>query len=163
MGSGNTWGRDAFSNCAARIPIPPNARFFSQRAGCGPRTRLFNFYDGASVNGRIDGTFGGSFRFDDYERAGDHKTDRAVYFRAVSDDADAQRDQLLEDFIKLAAAGITAGASRTAAVPTPRIHPAIGTSIAPSAIGDRPKQSGPRNPARPFFFPGAFPRIFLSA
>ena len=58
-----------------------------------------------SLNGRIDGTFGGPFRFDDYERAGDHKTDRAVYFRAVSDDADAQRDQFLEDLIKLAAAG----------------------------------------------------------
>jgi hypothetical protein len=49
----------------------------------------------ASLNCRIDGTFGGSFRFDDYERAGDHKADRAVYIRFVSDDADAQRHQLL--------------------------------------------------------------------
>jgi hypothetical protein len=118
-----------------------------------------------SLNGRIDGTFGGPFRFDDYERAGDHKTDRAVYFRAVSDDADAQRDQLLEDLIKLAAAGTTAGASTTAGVRKPHIHPAIGTSIAPSAIGERPTLNSQGRAIRrgPFFFPGAFPRIFLSA
>jgi hypothetical protein len=43
----------------------------------------------------IDGTFGGLIRFDDYERAGDYKADRAVYIRFVPDDADAQGHQLL--------------------------------------------------------------------
>ena len=39
---GNTQGRDAFSTCAARIPIPPNARSLQSKNRVRPRTRFFN-------------------------------------------------------------------------------------------------------------------------
>jgi hypothetical protein len=60
-----------------------------------PRARFFNLHLSQAWNARADGTFGSPVRFDDYERAGDHKADRAVSIRFVSDDADAQRDQFL--------------------------------------------------------------------
>jgi hypothetical protein len=82
---------------APRVSPSPRTRGSSvKEPGAAPAPGSLISTMVASLDGRIDGTFGGSFRFDDYERAGDHKTDRAVYFRAVSDDADAQRDQLLE-------------------------------------------------------------------
>ena len=43
---GNTQGRDAFSTCAARIPIPPNARSLQSKNRVRPRARVFNLQDG---------------------------------------------------------------------------------------------------------------------
>src|SRR5262249_34808139 len=75
MRSGNTEAGVAFSSCAA--------------------ARFLNLHLSQVWNARADGTFGSPVRFDDYERAGDHKADRAVSIRFVSYDADAQRDQFL--------------------------------------------------------------------
>jgi len=87
--------RVAFSSCAARIPHPPNARSLQLKNRVRPRTRFFNLHLSRAWNALADGTFSSPVRFDHYERAGDHKVDRTVSIRLVSDDADAQRDQLL--------------------------------------------------------------------
>jgi hypothetical protein len=121
-------------------PIPPNARSLQSKNRVRPRARFFNLHLSQAWNALTDGTFGSPVRFDHYERTGDHKADRAVSIRLVSDDADAQRDQFLANHFS----------------PPVTFYRAIsnwyvaGTKIMRAA-----------RLARPFCFPGAFPENFF--
>ncbi len=83
---------------AARIPHPPERAVNSvKEPGAAPHPVLYFSFFGMVMLPQCarHGTFVRPIRFDEYERAGDHKADRAVFIRFVSSDADAQRDQLL--------------------------------------------------------------------